>query len=183
MRGNEVTIISLASLKAMVNGMSESSSTAAATVVQFKLYNSPVTFWKRRFRDRPFTYKVSPMDMSRRDSEALLDHYEGQESSNINDLLSENTAIKISVMKDGQCKPRPQDQFGHKYDVDEFVMLSTNIVDSERMVFKESEQQLRLLVCVAFSICPIFFFINFTLPIRNSDVKHFNFLLGTYNTY
>ena len=162
----EVTTISLASLKAMVEGMNGSSSAAAATVVQFKLYNSPVTFWKRRFRDRPFTYKVSPMDMSRRDSEALLDHYEGQESSNINDLLSENTAIKIAVMKDGQCKPRPQEQFGHKYDVDEFVMFSTNIVDSERMVFKESEQQLRLLVCVAFFYLSFFVFINLILPNR-----------------
>ncbi|KAI1305356.1 Glycerophosphocholine phosphodiesterase GPCPD1 [Halotydeus destructor] len=121
-----------------MNGLSTSLATTTTvpkeTVVQFKLYNSPVQFWKRRYRDRPFWYKISPMDMSRRESEAFLDNYEGQESTNINELVSDG-AIKISVMRDGQCEARGQAQFGHQYDPEEFALFSTNIVDLDTMAF------------------------------------------------
>lgn len=62
-----------------------------------QLYNSPLTFWKRRLKDRPARYKISPMDMSRRDSEAVLENYNGEESTNIHDVISENSVIKVST--------------------------------------------------------------------------------------
>lgn len=106
----------------------------AETVVQLKMVNSPVTFWKRRFKDRPFRYRISPMDMSRRDSEAVLENYDGQESSNINDIVQDTSSIKIACLADGQSKLTNQEQFGHIYNADEYVFFSTNVVDPELMV-------------------------------------------------
>jgi hypothetical protein len=102
------------------------------TIIQLKFYNRPVDFWKRRYKDREFWYKVSAVDMHRRESETL--DFDGHESSNITDHIQESL-LKIAVLKEGQCLTRPQEQFGHKYDPDEFVMFVTSPVDAETMTF------------------------------------------------
>ena len=110
--------------------------TSRDTVIQLKFYNRPVDFWKRRFKDRDFWYKVSAVDMQRRDSEAAtIESFDGHESSNINDHIQDQSPVKIAVLKHGMCVPRSQEQFGHKYDPEEFVLFSTAPVDAEAMTF------------------------------------------------
>ena len=104
-------------------------------VIQLKVYNAPIDFWKRRYKDRPIWYKISPINMLRRDSEIAMDHYDGQESSNMNDIVEDSSVVRISVLKDGLCTPRSQEQFGHLYDPNEFVLFQTLPVDAEQMSF------------------------------------------------
>ena len=73
--------------------------------------------------------------MLRRDSEIGMDHFNGQESSNMNDIVQDSSAIKISVLKDGLCTPRSQEQFGHLYDPNEFVLFQSSPVDAEQISF------------------------------------------------
>ena len=105
------------------------------TVIQLKLHKAPIDFYKRRFKDRQIRYKISSIDMMRRDSEAMMDYFDGQESSSMNDMQQDSSSIKISVLKEGQCTPRAQEQFGHCYDANEFVLFQTSPVDAEQMSF------------------------------------------------
>ena len=65
-----------------------------------------------------------------------MENYDGQESSNItNGIIQDTSVIKISVMKEGECASRAQEQFGHLYDPNEFVLFTTAAVDREKMAF------------------------------------------------
>ena len=117
---------------ASTNSMSTKS--AMDTIIQLKMYNKPVDFWKRRYKDRPFRLKISSIDMDKRNSESLCEMFDGQESSNINDCLNDNSVIRIAIMKDGACTSTIQEQFGHLFDSEEFVQFTTTPVDQEKMV-------------------------------------------------
>lgn len=123
---------SVPSTSSMTSSMD--SKTASDTMIQLKIYNKPVDFWKRRYKDQEFRYKISSIDMDRRQSEVICEIYDGQESSNINDCIQDNNLIKISIMKDGSCVPMIQEQFGHKFDAEEFVLFTTAPVDQDKMV-------------------------------------------------
>jgi len=111
-------------------------STTRDTVIQLKFYNRPVDFWKRRFKDRDFWYKIAVVDMKRRDSEVNpIESFDGHESSNINDHIQDQSPVKIAVLKSGMCVPRCQEQFGHKYDPEDFVFFTTSPVDADAMTF------------------------------------------------
>ena len=122
--------------KPYVLPMKDGKSEVEVPIIQLKFYNSPVDFWKRRFKDRDFWFKVSSVDMRRRNSEVIgLESFDGHESSNINDHIQDQSPVKIAVLKSGMCVPRVQEQFGHKYDPDEFVLFTTSPVEPESVTF------------------------------------------------
>lgn len=108
--------------------------TSRDTVIQFKLHDRSVDFWKRRYKDRRFSIKITPVSI-REQGDGTPDIIDGQESSNINDHLQDGSIIKISILNDHQATPRPQEQFGHRYDADEFVIFLTEPIDSESVTF------------------------------------------------
>lgn len=44
----------------------------AETIVQLKMFNSPVTIWKRRYRDKPISLHVSTIDITRKESDVSI---------------------------------------------------------------------------------------------------------------
>jgi hypothetical protein len=105
------------------------------TVIQLKLHNRAVDFWKRRYKDQSFAVKISPVSLRGEQGDGTPDIIDGQESSNINDHLQDGSIIKISILNDHQSSPRPQEQFGHRYDPDEFVIFITEPIDFESVTF------------------------------------------------
>ena len=58
-----------------------------------------------------------------------------EESSNSNDnCLSDDSVIKVAIMKEGSCTSTIQEQFGHLFDSEEFVEFTTTPVDHENTV-------------------------------------------------
>ena len=105
------------------------------TVIQLKLHNRSVDFWKRRYKDRSFSIKITPVSIQEQDEIGTAGVFDGQESSNINDHLQDGSIVKISILNDHQAVPREQEQFGHRYDADEFVIFITEPIDSEAVTF------------------------------------------------
>lgn len=93
-------------------------------------------FWKRRYKDTIFRFKVSSIDMEKRSNYNFESVTMNDDSSNINDHITDSNLIKISILKDGVCDFKDQEQFGHLFNPDEFVILSTgSFVDAEQMVW------------------------------------------------
>lgn len=107
------------------------------TVIQLKLYDRAVDFWKRRYKDRRFAIKITPVSIRDQGDNDMgtPDLFDGQESSNINDHLQDGSIVKICALNDQEASPRAQEQFGHRYDADEFVVFVTEAIDSESVTF------------------------------------------------
>ena len=105
------------------------------TIIQLKLHNRCVDFWKRRYKDRVFAIKITPVSLREQGDDATPDIFDGQESSNINDHLQDGSSVKVCALNDHEAAPRPQGQFGHRYDPDEFVIFLTDPMDAESVTF------------------------------------------------
>ncbi|UYV70618.1 GPCPD1 [Cordylochernes scorpioides] len=69
------------------------------TVIQLKLYNNPITIWKRKLKNVPFTFKVTPIDLERRSE----------------------------VMNEQDSNFVQQSQFGHLYNPSEYVIFQARV--------------------------------------------------------
>ena len=93
------------------------------TVIQLKLYNRSVDFWKKRYKDRSVSIKVTPVRV------------QDQDDAGAAGILQDSSIIKISILNEHQALPSGQEQFGHRYDAAEFVIFITEPIDSESVTF------------------------------------------------
>jgi len=96
------------------------------TLIQFKIYNNPIQIWKRRYADRKFQIKVTPIDLRRHDSETFND----EESTD--DLTEAEPKtwpiVEIAIMNTAECEFTLQRQFGRVYQPDEFMIFQAQVI-------------------------------------------------------
>lgn len=105
----------------------------AESVVQLKFYNNPIQIWKRRFAEKHFCIKVTPVDLERRDSTINEDESTDDvppEKNHLNWPL-----IEISVMNSDECEFTMQEQFGRVYFPNDFVIFQAQMLHPETIAY------------------------------------------------
>ncbi|XP_043276191.1 glycerophosphocholine phosphodiesterase GPCPD1-like isoform X2 [Venturia canescens] len=103
------------------------------TVIQFKLFNSPIKIWKNRLQNRDLFIKMTPVNLVRHNSMEMPQF--GGEC--VDDSLSMDTQdiveqtpfniTEIAVMNDEEATFKYQEQFGRAYQEDEFVVFNVAV--------------------------------------------------------
>ncbi|CAL1285585.1 unnamed protein product [Larinioides sclopetarius] len=99
------------------------------TIVQLKMFNSPVTIWKRRYREKPISIHVSTIDITRKDSVAEIIGME--EDSTLNEAVVNRgwPIVEVAQMNDTHCQFAPQNQFGIVYEPNEYVIFQVQVLN------------------------------------------------------
>ncbi|RWS07450.1 glycerophosphocholine phosphodiesterase GPCPD1-like protein [Dinothrombium tinctorium] len=108
------------------------------TVIEFKISENSFTIWKRKYKERIYSYKLHCIDLQRRDSEmTALGLDENQDSTNItdNEQSGQSQPIEICALNDKEYCFTKQEQFGRVYNPNEYVMLRTQIADPSKLAF------------------------------------------------
>ncbi|KAG8177265.1 hypothetical protein JTE90_021266 [Oedothorax gibbosus] len=104
------------------------------TVVQFKMYNSPVTIWKRRYREKPISLHVTTIDITRKDSVTEMIGLE--EDSTLTERPAESWPIvEVAKMNDCNWEFCKQTQFGIMYDPGEYVIFQVQMLKPESIAY------------------------------------------------
>ncbi|EEC08260.1 glycerophosphoryl diester phosphodiesterase, putative [Ixodes scapularis] len=100
------------------------------SVVQLKMFNSPVVLWKRKYQSLPLSYKVTPIDLAASTADAPAVVEENEQHSNVSDFECVKwPVIEIAVMKEGECEFKHQNQFGNLYAPEDFVVFQAQVLD------------------------------------------------------
>ncbi|RWS28839.1 glycerophosphocholine phosphodiesterase GPCPD1-like protein [Leptotrombidium deliense] len=107
------------------------------TVIELKVGENSLTIWKRKYKERIYSYRICCIDLQRRDSEVAIGFDENQDSTNIadNDSSDSLSAIEICVLNDKENQFTKQEQFGRVYKPSEYVMLRSNTFDRQKLAF------------------------------------------------
>ncbi|PRD32523.1 UNVERIFIED_CONTAM: Glycerophosphocholine phosphodiesterase GPCPD1 [Trichonephila clavipes] len=104
------------------------------TVVQLKMFNSPVTIWKRRYRDKRVSIHVSTIDITRKDS--VTDIIGMEEDSTLTEGINTRgwPIVEVAQMNDTGYQFAPQNQFGILYDPTEYVIFQIQVMQPNSIV-------------------------------------------------
>ncbi|GBL93344.1 Glycerophosphocholine phosphodiesterase GPCPD1 [Araneus ventricosus] len=105
------------------------------TIVQLKMFNSPVTIWKRRYREKPISIRVSTIDITRKDSVNEIMGME--EDSTLNEVVVNHgwPIVEVAQMNDTNCQFAPQNQFGIMYDPNEYVIFQVQVLNPNTIAY------------------------------------------------
>ncbi|XP_064457256.1 glycerophosphocholine phosphodiesterase GPCPD1-like isoform X2 [Ornithodoros turicata] len=114
----------------------ESGWLTSETAVQFKFFGKAVVLWKKKYRSVPLSFRITPIDIAHRCSEALVVSEDSEQQSNISDFECVKwPIIEIAVMKEEGYEFRQQEQFGHLYSEDEFVVCQSQVMRAESIAY------------------------------------------------
>ncbi|OQR78773.1 glycerophosphocholine phosphodiesterase GPCPD1-like [Tropilaelaps mercedesae] len=113
------------------------------SLVQLKFFNNPVSLWKKKFRSARISYRVSPVDLSRKMSglreptPSLTSLGEDSEQqSNFSDQGDGRFPfVEVAVMKDGHDDFQPQGQFGTILRPNDFVIAQALTLTPHTLAF------------------------------------------------
>ncbi|GFY75003.1 glycerophosphocholine phosphodiesterase GPCPD1 [Trichonephila inaurata madagascariensis] len=105
------------------------------TVVQLKMFNSPVTIWKRRYRDKRVSIHVSTIDITRKDS--VTDIIGMEEDSTLTEGINTRgwPIVEVAQMNDTGYQFAPQNQFGILYDPTEYVIFQIQVMEPNSIAY------------------------------------------------
>ncbi|GIY81252.1 hypothetical protein CDAR_430131 [Caerostris darwini] len=104
------------------------------TIVQLKMFNSPVTIWKRRYREKPISVHVSSIDITRKDSVAEVIGME--EDSTLTEGVNRSWPIvEVAQMNDSGCQFTQQSQFGIMYDPNDYVIFQIQVLKPNSIAY------------------------------------------------
>ncbi|XP_067127271.1 glycerophosphocholine phosphodiesterase GPCPD1 isoform X1 [Centruroides vittatus] len=105
------------------------------TVLQFNLYNKPITIWENQYRRKPIFFHLSALDKSI--SSINFTRPPELDLQNINEEEPPTwPVVEIAIMSDEDCKFKMQNQFGHQYNPDEFVLFRIHMLYPRTIVYK-----------------------------------------------
>ncbi|XP_029841462.2 glycerophosphocholine phosphodiesterase GPCPD1 isoform X2 [Ixodes scapularis] len=106
------------------------------SVVQLKMFNSPVVLWKRKYQSLLLSYKVTPIDLAASTADAPAVVEENEQHSNVSDFECVKwPVIEIAVMKEGECEFKHQNQFGNLYAPEDFVVFQAQVLDPTSIAY------------------------------------------------
>ncbi|XP_013781830.1 glycerophosphocholine phosphodiesterase GPCPD1-like [Limulus polyphemus] len=105
------------------------------TVVQLKLYNNSITIWKGKYRNVSFSVHVSPVDLGKRESEVNIHREDSEQESHMEFGRSNWPVIEIAVMNDAECIFHDQEQFGHLYNSEEYVVFQAQMLKPHTVAY------------------------------------------------
>ncbi|XP_077562303.1 glycerophosphocholine phosphodiesterase GPCPD1-like isoform X4 [Haemaphysalis longicornis] len=108
----------------------------AESVVHLKLFEDAIVMWKRKYKSLPISYRVTPIDLSVRHSDAAQVGEESDQHSNISDFECVKwPVIEIAVMKEGDYEFKKQSQFGNLYVPNDFVIFQAQVMDPSNIAY------------------------------------------------
>lgn len=100
------------------------------SIVQLKLFNSPIVFWKKKYQMLPLSYRITPIDITQKSAEGAPLCEDSDQQSNVSDFeCIKWPVIEIAVMKEGECEFKHQNQFGNIYHPEDFVVFQAQVLD------------------------------------------------------
>ncbi|XP_077527185.1 glycerophosphocholine phosphodiesterase GPCPD1-like [Haemaphysalis longicornis] len=106
------------------------------SVVHLKMSDGAIVMWRSKYKSQPISYRVKPIDLSTRNSDATKLGEESDTHSNISDFECVKWAvIEIAVMKEGDCAFKKQSQFGNIYVPDDFVIFQAQVIDPSHTAY------------------------------------------------
>ncbi|KFM81137.1 Glycerophosphocholine phosphodiesterase GPCPD1, partial [Stegodyphus mimosarum] len=102
------------------------------TIVQLKMFNNPITIWKRRYRDKPVSVHVSTIDITRKDSEVM-----GIEEDSTTPEGSTRSwpVVEVARMNETGWEFSQQSQFGIMYDPSEYVIFQAQMLKMDTIAY------------------------------------------------
>lgn len=104
----------------------------AETVVQLKLFNNPVTIWKRRYRDKKISVHVSTIDITRKEADALGIE---DDSTSPEGHQASWPIVEVAQMNDVNWQFAQQNQFGIIYDPTEYVIFQAQMLHPDTIAY------------------------------------------------
>lgn len=111
------------------------------TIVQFKLFNNPLTLWKPRYINRTIYIKVTPVNLVRHSTssrrQTLTDILEESLSTDTQDVIEPPKHAYTVVASLNTSNPtfEPQEQFGKAYNADDILIYETRVLDLTNIAF------------------------------------------------
>lgn len=110
------------------------------SVVQLKLFNNPLTLWRPKFSSRTVYIKVTPVNLTRQNSDTPTTMAEVLEESLSTDTQDQveppkyaHTVVASLTSTNGQFEP--QGQFGKEYNPNDVLMFETSVLDLKNIAF------------------------------------------------
>ncbi|CAG7836348.1 unnamed protein product, partial [Allacma fusca] len=98
------------------------------TVIQFKISNSPLQFWRKKYKNTPIRLKMVAMNISRQNT-----YTEAVESNSMDFLDSYSNShwpiTEIAVMNEDEYEMKLQEQFGRAYNEGEIVIFQAQVLE------------------------------------------------------
>ena len=112
------------------------------TVIQFKLFNNPIKLWKNRLQNRKVHIKMTPINLVRNNSLEMqqfggecVDDSLSMDTQDIVDQPAFTSITEIAVMNEEEARFKSQEQFGHPYNEDEFLIFNVAIRYPETIAY------------------------------------------------
>nr|XP_042899306.1 glycerophosphocholine phosphodiesterase GPCPD1 [Parasteatoda tepidariorum] len=106
----------------------------AETIIQLKMFNNPVTIWKRRYKEKQISIHVSTIDITRKDSTAALLGFE-EDSTLTETLVQSWPVVEVAQMNDTGWQFNPQSQFGINYDPNDYSIFQVQMLSPETIAY------------------------------------------------
>ncbi|KAL6264932.1 hypothetical protein P5V15_005028 [Pogonomyrmex californicus] len=104
------------------------------TVIQFKLFNNAIKFWKNRLQNKKVHIKMTPVNLVKHNSLELqqfggdcIDDSLSMDTQDIVDQPAFTSITEIAVMNDEEARFTFQEQFGRPYNEDEFLIFNVAV--------------------------------------------------------
>ncbi|XP_046466524.1 glycerophosphocholine phosphodiesterase GPCPD1 isoform X1 [Neodiprion pinetum] len=111
------------------------------TVIQFKIFNSPLKLWKERLHNKKVYIKMTPVNLMKHNSLELQqlggDCVEDSLSMDTQDIVEQppTSVTEICVLNDEDVCFKYQDQFGHAYRDEEFIVFNVAVRYPETIAY------------------------------------------------
>lgn len=110
-------------------------------VVQFKLYNNPLTLWRPKYASRTVFIKVTPLNLRRTNTDrptTMAEALEESLSADTQDVVEPPKyahTVVASLTSEQGSNFEPQAQFGKEYNTDDILIFETSVLDLKNIAF------------------------------------------------
>lgn len=110
------------------------------TVVQFQLFNNPLTLWKQKLANRTVYIKVTPVNLIRhtnRRPSNMAEALEESLSTDTQDVVEppKHAYTVVASLTSSDNKFEPQEQFGKAYNPNDILVFETRVLDLTNIAF------------------------------------------------
>lgn len=106
-------------------------------LLEIKLYNNPIIIWENQYKGKPIFYHLSALDKSTNSINIICLPELDMQNSTKNEIEPPTwPVVEIAIMSDENCTFKMQNQFGHKYNPEEFVIFRIHMLYPRTIVYK-----------------------------------------------
>lgn len=101
-----------------------------------KFFNEPIKFFSKKFREKKISFKISPIDLKRRESESQNMGMDEESVSRDMVVGAEKwwPVVEIAVMNEKDHFFKAQEPHGHVYEPNEHVIVQAQMIEPTRTV-------------------------------------------------